>query len=245
LPVFHGAAAQTTLRELLAQISGEGDLRGLVDIRQDPRISLAQSAAEIAERPLAHPPGQVFDYGGPGFQVVGALAEAVTDQRWADLFDARIARPLGMIHTEWVHLPDRGVPASQTRNPLLQGGVVTTADDYMRFLAMIAHGGTVGGRRILSSEAVATMETIQTRDAATGYLPPGARGAMAQYALGNWCERWTETGDCTLVSSPGAFGTFPWIDRVHGTYGLFFVRARSAALGTTLLQARAAILADR
>jgi len=244
LPDFTGAAGRITLRELLAQTAGTGSLRDGVDIRQDPRITLADSAAEVARRPLQDPPGTVFRYGGPGFQVAGAAVEAVTGQRWASLFDERIARPLGMRHTHWEHLPARGVSPEQTRNPLLQGGVVTTADDYMRFLTMLAQHGRYDGRQILSAQAVDAMESVQTLGKPMAYLPPGARNDGVQYALGNWCERWTKAGDCTLVSSPGAFGTYPWIDRTTGVYGIFFVRGRLPKLVKHFVAARSAILAQ-
>lgn len=244
LPDFTGAAGRITLRQLLAQTSGTGSLRDGVDIRQDPRMTLAESAAEVAHRPLQDPPGTVFRYGGPGFQVAGAAVEAVTGERWATLFDERIARPLGMHHTRWEHLPAHGVSAPQTRNPLLQGGVVTTADDYMRFLTMLAQHGRYGGRQILSVRAVDAMEKVQMLGKPMAYRPPGARDRATQYALGNWCERWTEAGDCTLVSSPGAFGTFPWIDRTSGTYGIFFVDSRLPRVAAYFYKARDAILAQ-
>ncbi|HEY8288001.1 MAG TPA: serine hydrolase domain-containing protein [Acetobacteraceae bacterium] len=171
LPAFTGPSAAITLRQLLAQTSGEGSLQDMVDIRQDPRLTLAESAAQIARRQLRDPPGTVFRYGGPGFQVAGAAVEAVTHRRWAQLFDERIARPLGMTHTHWEHLPSHGVPAEQTSNPLLQGGVVTTADDYMRFLTVLAQHGSVDGRRILSARVIEEMETAQTIGKPKAYLP--------------------------------------------------------------------------
>jgi CubicO group peptidase (beta-lactamase class C family) len=246
LPEFQGEAARTTLRELLAQTSGEGSLKDLVDIKQDPRITLAESAEEVAKRPLADPPGTVFKYGGPGFQVAGALVETVTGKRWADLFSERISGPLGMKHTYWEHLPTRGIPPEQTLNPLLQGGAVTTAQDYMRFLTMIAQHGEYDGRRILSMQAIETMETVQTLALGKqmAYLPQGGRaGANEQYALGNWCETWSKGGRCMLVSSPGAFGTYPWIDWKSGLYGIFFTRTRMPLVFEDFIRARAAILA--
>ncbi len=244
-PEFHGEAAKITLRDLLAQTAGQGSLRGLVDIRQDPRITLAESAREIARRPLEDPPGSVFKYGGPGFQIAGALVELVTGKRWADLFDERISKPLGMHRTYWVHLPDSGVPPKETRNPLLQGGVVTTAQDYMCFLTMLAQRGEYGGSRILSVQAVETMETVQTLGKSMGYKPPGARaGKNLQYALGNWCETWSAEGRCRLVSSSGAFGTYPWIDWESGLYGIFFTRTRLPLVVKYFLRARTAILAS-
>lgn len=227
LPEFRGEAGAITLRELLAQTAGEGSLKGMVDVKQDPRMTLAESASQIAALPLEDKPGEVFKYGGPGFQVAGALVEKVTGERWSDLFAERIAKPLGMDHTYWEHLPDKGVPTAETLNPLLQGGAVTTAEDYMRFLTMLAQGGEYQGRRILSAQAIETMETVQTLGKSMAWLPSGAKSSDGwQYALGNWCERWDSDGRCNLVSSPGAFGAFPWIDRKSGLYGIFFTRTR-------------------
>jgi CubicO group peptidase (beta-lactamase class C family) len=243
---FHGAAGTITLRELLAQTSGTGSLLAGVDIRQDARITLAESAADVARRPLVDPPGTVFKYGGPGFQVAGAAVEAVTGKRWAQLFKQRIADPLGMKHTYWTHLPGRGVSPEQTRNPLLQGGVVTTAYDYMRFLTMLAQHGRVGDRNILSARSVDAMETVQTLGKPMAYVPPGAsKGVLSegvQYALGNWCDKHDEQGSCTLVSSPGAFGTFPWIDRNSGLYGIFFTGTQLPKVAGNFVRARKAII---
>jgi len=241
LAEFCGDSSAITLRMLLAQTSGEGSLKSFADIRQDPRMTLAQSAAEIAKRKLEDVPGTTFKYGGPGFQVAGAMVEKVTGKRWADLFAERIAEPLGMTHTTWERLPSRGATAAETLNPLLQGGVVTTADDYMRFLAMLAAHGRFEGKQILSERAVAEMETAQTLGKPMAYVPRGVKSKM-QYGLGNWCERWQSDGRCTLVSSPGAFGTYPWIDRDSGLYGIFFVKDRLPRIGEHLVAARKAVL---
>ncbi len=242
LPEFQGEKGRTTLRHLLAQTSGQGSLKGRVDIRQDARLTLAESAAEVARLPLEHPPGTVFAYGGPGFQVAGALVEKVTGRRWADLFQARIAGPLGMERTSWGH-PTGRVPPGQTSNPLLQGGVTTTAGDYMRFLSMLAQGGVHAGHRVLSAQAVRTMETVQTLGMPKDYLPPGIPAdSDPQYALGNWCETWSADGQGVLVSSPGALGTYPWIDRKSGLCGIFFTKHRLPKVRDDFLKARAAIL---
>jgi CubicO group peptidase (beta-lactamase class C family) len=147
-----------------------------------------------------------------------------------------------MTHTYWEHLPTRGVPPSDTLDPLLQGGLVTTAQDYARFLTMLAQNGSVDGKRILSASAVEAMETVQTLGLPMAYKPPGAGHGGPQYALGNWCERWSADRRCTLVSSPGAFGTYPWIDRQSGLYGIFFTRTRLPRIVDDLVRARTAIL---
>ena len=99
LPAVTGAASKIALRQMLSYTSGQGSLQGLVDISQDPRISLTNSAAAIAALPLKDPPGKVFRYGSPAFQVAGALAERATGKSWLQLFDERIGRPLGLQHT--------------------------------------------------------------------------------------------------------------------------------------------------
>ncbi|MDF2117736.1 serine hydrolase [Roseiarcaceae bacterium H3SJ34-1] len=225
LPAFTGVAGKITLRQILSYTSGQGSLQGLVDIRQNPRMSLAEAANEIAARPLQDRPGQVFRYGSPAFQVAGALAEQATGETWARLFETRIARPLGLQHSYWGNPMWPELSPSQVRNPNLQGGLVTTAEDYGRLLTMLASGGTYEGRRILSKRAIEEMERVQTGNARAGFKPYGAN-AMLQYALGNWCEKIEPDQSCSVVSSPGALGTYPWIDRQNGLYGLFFMRRR-------------------
>jgi CubicO group peptidase (beta-lactamase class C family) len=244
LPEFQGPAAKTTLRQLLSQTSGEGSLMSMVDIKQDARITLGESAAQVARRPLEDTPGTVFKYGGPGFQVAGAMVEKVTGRRWADLFDERITKPLGMKTLYWTHLPAHGATPAQTLNPLLQGGVVTTADDYVRFLTMLAQNGRYNGRQILSAKAVQEMETVQTLGKPMAWVPPGVKargGATLQYALGNWCEAWQADGQCFRMSSPGAFGTLPWIDRKNNLYGIFFTKERLPKIEPYFAQARVEI----
>jgi len=226
LPDFTGEAGTITLRQLLSFTSGQGGLRGLVDLRQDPRMSLAQSAHLIAQLPLQDKPGTVFKYGSPALQVAGALAEQATGKSWSQLFDEKLAAPLGLEHTVWANPLWPNVDAAQVRNPNLQGGVVTTAQDYGKFLTMLAMQGMYRGKHILSAKAVEEMEKVQTRGLSMAFIPPGGEGQNLQYAFGNWCGEASEDGACMLVASPGAWGTYPWIDRRKDIYGLFFMRSR-------------------
>jgi CubicO group peptidase (beta-lactamase class C family) len=127
-------------------------------------------------------------------------------------------------------------------NPNLQGGAMTTADDYGRFLTMLAAGGIYQGHRILSAQSVAVMETAQTRGISKGFVPPGVAGAKLEYALGNWCESVEADGECSMVSSPGALGTYPWIDRKSGLYGIFLMRRRLPLVEKDIQEARRIIV---
>ncbi|HEY3951441.1 serine hydrolase domain-containing protein [Phenylobacterium sp.] len=244
LPQFTGKAGQITLRQLLSFTAGQGGLRpDMFDLRQDPHISLAEAAAQVAARPLVDEPGTTFRYGGPSMQVAGALVEQATGKSWAALFRQRIAGPLGLSHTYWANPLVPGLKPETVHNPNLQAGVYTTAEDYAKFLTMLAAGGVYHGRRILSAKAVDQMETWQTRGRTMAYVPPGA-GKIDKYALGNWCDAVEGDGDrCWLVSSPGAYGTFPWIDRRTGLYGIFFLKHRLPAVAEDLREARDMIIA--
>lgn len=244
---LHDIPAQTatiTLRQLLSFTSGQGGLRGLADIRQPPDISLAESARQLLDRPFSNKPGTAFQYGSGTLQVAGALAEQASGKSWRQLFDERLARPLGMGRSEWAHPLHLKLDPERVTNPNLQAGLVTTAEDYGRFLTMIAANGIFEGRRILSAEAVAEMERLQTGGLAL-VMPPGRTDLrVAGYALGNWCERASPSNECSLVSSPGALGTYPWIDRERNIYGVFFMRHRHPAVAQSLAKARDAAIAS-
>jgi len=248
LPSIAPDAGAITLRQLLSQTSGLG-MAG-AEMKQDYRITLAQSAKEVTDAPLAHRPGTVFVYGGPGFQVAGAVVEAVTGKHWQDVFQERIGGPLAMRRTYWTHIGGEDqAPArvAETRNPVLQGGAVSTTEDYMHFLAMLAGDGVYEGRRVLTHAAVETMLTDQT--AAATMTPTGVPMlANAHYALGNWCETWGGDGRCTRSSSLGAWGVYPWIDRPSGLYGMVFLYEKNDAfrlLPETSTIVREVIDADR
>lgn len=217
--------AQLRLDQLLSFTAGLPSLKEALDIRQPRFISLTRSAQLAAREPLASMPGTQFDYGGANLQFIGAAVEEVTGMRWQAVFDSRIGAPLGMRNTLWGRgfwSPRRALlPA----NPLLQGGAWTTIDDYAAFLTMIAQNGLYRGRAVLPKATVEQMTTVMTAGLKRGYVPPGAQGKPTEYALAHWCER-TAKGLCTFESSPGAWGTYPWIDRAKGLHGIIFLKDR-------------------
>ena len=232
LPKLPQAAGKLTLRQLLSQTSGLAGVKGeYYDLAQDHRITLEQSAMDVTQRPLLSAPGEVFAYGSPGFQVAGAVVEAATGQRWAKVFQDKIAAPLGMTRTYWTHLrldSAAELPVAETQNPVLQGGAVSTARDYMHFLSMIAQEGMYGGKRVLSRSSVDELLKDQTSRAVMTPAPenPIKNG---HYSLGNWCESWDGTGACLRNSSIGAFGVYPWVERKTGRFGIVFPYQRENA----------------
>lgn len=157
-------------------------------------------------------------------QVGGRVAEIVDGRSWSQIFEQRIARPLGMTTMSY----------GFGNNPLIGGGARSNLDDYLRFLTMIANGGVFEGQRVLSAAAVAEMQMDQTRGAAIvespylrfAYIDPAF--ALTRYGLGEWLERVDPSGRVIEVNSLGAFGFAPWIDHQRKLVGILMVRSEPA-----------------
>lgn len=235
--------ADLRLSQLLSYTAGLSSLVKFIEFKQPPTISLAESARLAAREPLASKPGSQFDYGGANLQFLGAAAEKVTGQSWQQLFDERIAVPLGMSKTLWGGTFARPTRASLPSNPMLQGGAWTTVGDYGAFLTMIAQDGQFKGRTVLSAKAVERMRRVMTLGLPKGFTAPGAQGRDVEYALAHWCERIAETR-CLFESSPGLFGTYPWIDRTSGLHGVIFVKDRLQRIAEDERALRNALIAE-
>lgn len=213
--------AGLSIGRLASFTAGLPGLERFAEFRQPQDIPLAESARLAARIPLASQPGTRFDYGGANLQFVGAAVEAVTGKSWHVVFAEDIAAPLGMANTLWGRMADPPDRARAVRNPILQAGAWTTANDYAAFLVMLAHGGSAGGRRILGGGAMAALARLRTLGVEKGFSPPGAPETGMEYALAHWCEQ--RSGEtCTLESSPGFYGTYPWINHRSGVFGVIF-----------------------
>jgi hypothetical protein len=99
---------------------------------------------------------------------------------------------------------------------------------------MLAGDGVGNGYRILSSQAVATMNHDQTGNAALGYAPPAANGSTA-YGIGAWIETTLFTDPNTpVISSTGKFGYVPWVDFGYGYFGALMVEQRTESSPVTV-----------
>jgi CubicO group peptidase (beta-lactamase class C family) len=113
--------------------------------------------------------------------------------------------------------------------PRIAGGVVSTANDYLKLLKMLANMGMYDGKRILSAKSVEIMLADQTAGATIGYSPftkyskvTGSR-KDARYGIGNWVVNDIDAIDINLC--PGAFGFTPWIDTRNNYYGVIAVQS--------------------
>jgi hypothetical protein len=100
-----------------------------------------------------------------------------------------------------------------------------TPRDFSRFLMMMAQRGKVGGKQVYPAAAVELIERDYARGLPHRWQGAGAEGGRS-YGFALWCEETTEDGTCPVISSGGAWGTMPWIDRQKDVWGLFFVYDR-------------------
>jgi CubicO group peptidase (beta-lactamase class C family) len=191
--------------------------------------TLKEFVSRLAQRPLAHQPGEVWEY-GVNADVLGRVIEVASGEPLDQFLHSRLFKPLGMVDTAfWVPpeklarlvdppggagqvlLPDRDVTKPTT---LFSGGggLASTAADYLRFCQMLLNGGELDGVRILSPATVRRMTT--------GALPPGIRfvgvnmgpRGGATFGLGFGIRN-----DAAWSSVPGSVGSFTW-SGVWGTY---------------------------
>ncbi|WP_127795010.1 serine hydrolase [Agromyces sp. LHK192] len=135
--------------------------------------------ARLAELPLAFQPGEGWRY-HHSFGILGILISRITGRPTGDHLAEDLFGPLGMVDTGFWTPADQAhrLPAAYRHEGggLVEtepagGGfyagtppfdvdhaeLVSTATDYLRFLRMLALGGTVDGERMLSAEHLAAM----------------------------------------------------------------------------------------
>jgi hypothetical protein len=165
-------------------------------------------------------PGQQYYYASTHLQVAGLMAvKARGVATWQDVF-AEFKTQTGLFTTAAYDLPS-------SSNPRLAGGMHWTGEEYMAFLKALKNGS------LLNSASMSQLLTDHTASATIVYSPPlAALGEDWHYGFGLWHECQSATFNCTAgtrVSSPGAYGAYPFWDRSKGYIGIV---ARQGLLGT-------------
>ena len=212
--------------------------------------SLTEMVTTIASLPLAHQPGEVWEY-SVSTDVLGRIVEVVSGMDLDAFVAERITRPLKMPDTGFYVNPSQADrlarPDTSTALPgppptakpaVLSGGggMLSTAGDYARFCQMLLNGGELEGVRILSPKTVALM----TSD----HIPPSAGRhssvAMLLGAFGPTPESGTSFGLGFAVRTdpgrnplPGSVGDFSWAG-ITGTY--FWVDPKERLVAVLMIQ---------
>jgi CubicO group peptidase (beta-lactamase class C family) len=177
----------------------------------------------VSKMPVEEQPGKVFRYGNTGLQILAAVMENISGKDFETLFHDRIAEPLKMKNTDF----------GKAGLPLAAGGAWSTPHDYMNFLTMILQEGQFEGKQIISKALIQEMQKNKlTQDCIIAYKPDEA--GNWGYGFGEWIadpplaiaqrkDAMPDSERAMLVSSPGLFGSFPWIDNKNKIAGFLFV----------------------
>ncbi len=207
---------------------------GRLSLRQDQDHWLA----EVAALPLVHQPGERLTY-SHATEVLGIALSRIEGKPLHTVLSERIFGPLGMPDTGFFISPDKRArtatmyrldeqsglqhdamgPIPVTEPRFCQGGagLVSTVDDYLRFVRMLLGGGEVDGVRVLSEESVRLMRTDrlteeQKRQPFLGMPYWIGRGFGLNLSV------ITDPAKSAPLFGPGGLGTFSW----PGAYGTWW-----------------------
>lgn len=219
--------------------------------------SLQDMIDKLAKIPLLYPPGTRWVY-SVSMDVQGYIVEKLSGQSLPDFMQQRILGPLGMKDTGFfvpkekrnrfatLYREDQkgqlaadatagGVPtdyATQPSMPSGGGGMVSTAQDYLRFAQMLLNGGELDGVRILAPATVQLMTSNHLAPSLmTGESPIGPRPGMG---WGYDCAAYSDPLEADEVVGKGTFfwggaaDTWFWVDP---TNDLIFVGMTQRMLG--------------
>ena len=198
--------------------------------REEP---VGATVARMAALPFDAHPGERWVY-GYATDILGALVERVSGRTLEEFLRARIFEPLGMKDTHF-YLPEskadrfavvysakesgglerapepggmvgQGAYLKGPRKSFSGGaGLLSTAQDYARFLSMLLNGGELDGKRLLSRKSVELM----TVDHIEGKPFRDGQG----FGLG-----FVVVKDLGARGWPGSVGEYGWGGAYHSTY---------------------------
>lgn len=210
-----GDKADITLRHLLSFTSG---LQPELLCTYLPGITLAGCVDQIAQTDPLAPPGTRFDYGSTHLAVAGRMAEVATGKPWNEIFAEQLRAPLGL-PADLVYYANP-LQAQGTANPLLAGGLRMSMNEYERVLHLAFDKGARQGTQLLAPALFDAQAIEPYPDVVIGNSPAGNAGFAFRYGLTAWLECATPQTGCSTISSPGAFGFTPWLDRAAGYYAV-------------------------
>jgi CubicO group peptidase (beta-lactamase class C family) len=246
------AEREITIRDLMTHTSGllsggAGQKKVGVDFFRAGGVgaNLAEGATKYAAAPLDFQPGTRWRYSGlAGIDLLARIVEVASGQSFGEFTKARVFEPLGMVDTFFVVPEDRKARLAsihrRTGNGLEKtpsfirfpetytsgaGGLSSTAADYFRFAQMLANGGELDGKRLLSPRGVELMGSNHVGD-----LFAGQAGRPKGMGFGLTVEVVVEPVAAGTFRSKGSFG---W-DGAFGTH--FWVDPRQKLVAVLMVQ---------
>lgn len=226
--------SQVTLEQLLSFTSGFSGDSGLVGegipCVEDADTSLAECAQVIYEEFFGNEPGESFYYGPAHMHIAAAMVTAATGENWEGLFRRLLYEPLNMTSLTGYQIPS-------TDNPRASGGLISTPNNYAKVLTSLVNN------ELLSQESMQELTRDRTPIGTQFISVPSTADEHGDwhYALGCWreCTESEYSALCDepgVVSSPGAFGFYPWVDQKNGYWGIIstVIRIRGASVTVPL-----------
>jgi CubicO group peptidase (beta-lactamase class C family) len=201
---------------------------------------------KLTKLPFDAQPGEKFIY-GYNTDILGYLVEVVSGMSLADFIKKKITEPLGMADTSFFLPEDKAgrmtavygagkdgkveLVEDAHENAYVKGpricfaggaGLLSTAEDYARFLLMLQCGGEWGGVHVLSPKSVELMTVDHVGQVY------GDQG----FGLGFWV-----TKELGKNGDPGSVGAFGWGGAYHTTYWVDPAEKLVAVFMTQLLPA--------
>jgi CubicO group peptidase (beta-lactamase class C family) len=228
------AEREVTIRDLLTHTSGlvSGPISGYANrsVAAGPKETLADYVPRLGKVPLEFQPGTRWAYSATAaFDVLSRVVEVASGLPIDRFVKQRIFDPLQMKDTTYIspagnprlvklysRSPDGLKPAQDPAfiNGVYfsgGGGLFSTAEDYAQFAMMLANGGELNGRRLLSPRLVELMGSVFAPDTLPG-RPRGEAFGLSVRVVTDPVARNSFLSEGTFGWS-GAFGTHFWVDR--------------------------------
>jgi CubicO group peptidase (beta-lactamase class C family) len=224
--VTRAAARPVTVRDLLRHTSGIGYTFSSHELLEWTGVT----GRSVLEQPLLHDPGARWTYGASTW-FLGEIIARVSGQPLDRFLWSRIFEPLGMLDTSY-ELPAekharlvgsntrsdgvlRGTPPPETLVPSVAGDggtLVSTADDYARFIRLVLGQGETEGVRLLGAEWMAEMTRDQLENVTVTEQPGAVPALSAPFPLGAGRDGFGLGFQVAKATGPGerAPGSLSW-----------------------------------
>jgi CubicO group peptidase (beta-lactamase class C family) len=203
---------------------------------------------KLAALPFDAQPGEKYIY-GYNMDLMGCVIEKISGMTLSEFFKKNIFEPLRMEDT-YFFLPkekvERLVPLysfseisrkfvmveSPEESPFVKGpgvcfsggaGLVSTAEDYAKFLQMLLDGGELNGVRILSPKTVQLMTMNHVGDL-FNEKGPGAEGIGFGFKVLLDPGKISEPATIGSICWGGYYGTLYWFDPVEKMVAILMVQ---------------------
>ena len=249
-PRFYTVPAQReiTVKDLLTHVSGLGSgpmsNGDIAKVARKEGEALADYIPRLGQTALEFQPGTRWSYSAlAGFETLGRVIEVASGMTLDRFVRTRIFDPLGMkdigfwpTDAQWPRVAtvyarsQNGLVKTQMPNDTLSrnvyfrgsGGLYSTAEDYIPLGIMLANGGELNGKRLLSRKSVEMMTAAHVLDTLPG-RPAGEGFGLSVRVVTNHAARGTMLSD----------GTYGWTG-AQGSH--FFVDPKEKLVGVLMVQ---------